>query len=205
MKLFLSSYWIPDVEKFVGFVGKEANAIKFGLILNAKDYRDTDYRNEKLIELTSYFSGLGFKVEEIDLRDYTDPQELQERLETFDVIWANGGNTYMLRYAIQKSGGNIAIPIAIKNGVIYGGDSAGSIVVGPTLKYFSGADDPTVAPNVIYDGLNIVDFSILPHWGSEEYGDVLGNIEKSLIDDEFKTLRLTNEEFVLVVDGQIVG
>jgi len=204
MKLYLSSYRIPDVERFVSFVGKEASVIKFGLILNAKDYRDSQYRNDKLIELTGYFSSLGFKVEEIDLRDYTDAKELQDRLEAFDVIWLNGGNTYMLRYAIQKSGGDSAISNAIKNGVIYGGDSAGSIVVGPTLKYYSGADDPAVVPNIIYDGLKIVDFSILPHWGSEEYGDVLEKIEKLLKEDSFNTFRLTDEEFILVEDGKIM-
>jgi dipeptidase E len=204
MKLYLSSYRIPDIKKFTDFVGKDAEAIRFGLVLNSKDYRDEEYRNEKLEELIKYFSGFGFIVEEIDLRNFSDSNKLQEKLMELDVVWMNGGNTYMLRYILSKSGCDSVLSNVLESGVVYGGDSAGAVVAGSTLKYYSGADDPAVVDNAIYEGLGLVDFSVLPHWGSAEYAPVLEKIESSLSADGIKTIRLTDEEFILVENGKIL-
>ena len=198
MKLYLSSFRIPNPKEFVEFVGKPASSIKFALILNSKDSRTHEYRQEKRDELFSYFGNLGFQVTEVDLREYHEPNTLETKLNEFDVIWFNGGNTYVLRSAIKKSGGDIAIPNALREGIIYGGDSAGSIVVGPTLRHYSGADDPTVAENVIYDGLGLVDFAVLPHWGSSEYAEILLNIEERLQEDGYTTKRLTDEQYLCI-------
>ena len=205
MKLYLSSYRIPDIKKFADFVGKDAEDIKFGLVLNSKDYRDKEYREEKLVELMEYFSAFGFDVEEIDLRDYSESDELEKKLMQFDVVWMNGGNTYMLRYMLSKSGCDSILRSVLEKGVVYGGDSAGAVVVGPTLKYYSGADDPAVVDNAIYEGLGLVDFSVLPHWASAEYAPVLDKIESSLNTDGIKTIRLTDEEFILVEVGKILN
>ena len=198
MKLFLSSFRIPNLEEFVRFVGKPASKIKFALILNSKDSRTLEYRNDKREELFSYFGNFGFEVSEIDLREYSDAETLENKLKEFDVVWFNGGNTYVLRSSIRKSGGDIAIPNALEAGVVYGGDSAGSIIVGPTLKHYSGADDPSAAENIIYEGLGLVEFSILPHWGSGEHGEILLKIESELQRDGFVTKRLTDEEYLCV-------
>ena len=42
-----------------------------------------------------------------------------------------------------------------------------------TLKHFDSADDPTQAKKIIYDGLGLTDFVVLPHWGSGEFGEIL--------------------------------
>jgi peptidase E len=87
--------------------------------------------------------------------------------------------------------------------VIYGGDSAGAIIAGPTLKYYDSADDPKLAQEAMYDALNLVDVAILPHWGSGEYGHVLGTIEEKLKADGYKTRRLTDNEYLLVENGKV--
>jgi len=43
-------------------------------------------------------------VDVIDLREYDDPDVLKARLASYDLIWAMGGNTYMLRYEMHRSG-----------------------------------------------------------------------------------------------------
>lgn len=119
------------------------------------------------------------------------------------MIWLNGGNTYCLRLALAESGADKVLLEALVNGIVYGGDSAGAIIAGPTLKYFDAADDISVVSEVMYDGLGLTDIAILSHWASEEYGHVLSGIEEKLKSDGYKTIRLKDEEYVMIEDGQI--
>jgi len=196
MKLYLSSYRIPDFQKFVDFVGKPAEEIRLGLILNAKDDKTREERAIKRDELIAYFQGLGFKTEEIDLRDYYLSGDIYLKFLEFDVVWLNGGNTYSLRSALALSKAEAPLKKALKSGVIYGGDSAGAIVAGPTLKYFDNVDDTTVVKNPVYDGLGFVDYAVLPHWNSEEYGESLKETERNLTNNGYNTVRVTNEEYL---------
>lgn len=203
MKLFLSSYRIPDPKVFCEFVGKKPTDIKFALILNSKDYKPADEREKKLFELLGYFRGFGFDVQELNLLNFDNPKDLLNELKKYDVLWFNGGNVYYLRWVISKVGGEEVIREALNDGVIYGGDSAGAIIAGPTLKYYDIADVPTFAPETIYDGLNLVDLAILPHWNSGDFGLVVKEVEDKLIKDGFKTKRLTDTEYLLVENGKI--
>jgi len=205
MKLYLSSYLIPDPKVFTDFVGKELSLIKIGLVTNAKDHKPTVERADKIKFLLEYFKGFGFKVEEINLLDHVEGNNLLERFKKFDVVWFVGGNTYSLRYAIKQSNCESILKQALNEGIIYAGDSAGAIIVGPTLKYFDAADDPHIVPEVIYDGLNIVDFAVLPHWDSPAFSHVLGDIETQLNNDGYKTIRLNDNEYLLVEDGKITN
>ncbi len=205
MKLYLSSYHIPNPQAFSEFVGKDLSSIKLGLIFNAKDHKTKEERVQKLAETIEYMSALGIKVEEVNLLDYIDkPEELLRKFKEFDILWFNGGNTYCLRWALAKSKSEEILREALESGVIYGGDSAGSIIVGPTLKYYDVADDPTRAPEAIYEGLNWVDVAVLPHWGSEEFGPVLGSIEDKLKADGYQTERLTDDEYLMFENGKRV-
>jgi dipeptidase E len=204
MKLYLSSYRIPDPKKFVDFVGKPASEIKFGLILNANDYKTSEERSAKRDELFKYYGEIGFSVEEIDLRDYFDKGDLYSKFKEFDVLWFKGGNIYLLRWVIAQSNAMQALKKVLKEGVVYGGESAGAIVAGPTLKYFEKADDPSVASEVFYDGLGLVDFSVLPHWDSEDFGEAVRTAKIKLEEDGFKTIKLDDNEFLLVENGKVV-
>lgn len=205
MKLYLSSYRIPDLKKFSSFVGGKPSDIKVGLILNAKDCKSTKDRSDKLKEMLGYFSEFGFQIDEIDLREYFNNDGLGEKLKDYDVIWVDGGNTYMLRWAIVQCCGEKAILDALESGVVYGGDSAGAIIVGPTLKYFDEADDPTVVPKTMYDGLGLIDFAVLPHWASEGFGEANKVVKRKLEEDGYKTIKLTDKEFLLVEGGDIIN
>lgn len=204
MKLYLSSYRIPNTKAFSEFVGKAPSQIRLALVLNAQDYKPKDMRAEKLEGLLKYFSNLGFCVEEINLLDYAnDNNGLFEKLKGFDVLWLNGGNVYYLRWVIEKSNAEKVLKEVLAGGVVYGGDSAGAIIAGPTLKYYETVDDPNIAPTLSYESLGLFDVSILPHWGSEKYHHVLENTEDHLQKDGFKTMRLSDFEYLLVDDGAI--
>lgn len=205
MKLFLSSNRIPDPVAFSHFVGKELKDIKLGLILNAKDYKTAEEREVKRVDINGYFSSLGIQVTDIDLRTYYENDGALEALSGFDVLWFNGGNTYTLRQAVENSKCENIVKELLTSNVVYGGDSAGAILAGPTLKYFDKADDPGVTEEPIYDGLNLVNFVVLPHWGSEKYDSSLKYAKTSLEKDGYKTVEITDEEYLLIDNGKILN
>lgn len=201
MKLYLSSYLIPDLNQFIEFVGKNPKSIKIGLIVNAKDDKELDEKKIKINRAKNYFKNLGFNVEKIDLKDYFDKDSLKETLMKYDVIWVIGGNTYSLRWAMEKSNFKNSMKNAFASGVIYAGDSAGAIVAGPTLKYFDIVDNASSPPETIYEGLNFVDFSILPHSDSDKFKEAIISIKKKLLNNNYKTINLNDNEFVLCENG----
>lgn len=206
MKFYFSSFRIPDIDIFASFVGKALPDISIGLILNAQDYKTDEKRAEKKQELFSYFKGLGFNIEEVDLREYDTEDELKSALKNYDVMWFNGGNTFCLRWVIDQSVLTKGLlKDVLKFGTVYAGDSAGAIIVGPTLKHFDAADDPDVVPEAIYDGLGLVDFVVLPHYESEKHGEIVKGIGKELEEDGRQTKPLTDEEFILMEDGEIIS
>lgn len=204
MKLYLSSNNIPDPEVFSKFVGKPLSEIRLGLILNAKDYKSSEERESKRKKINAFFTRLGMQVTDIDLRDYYNNGGVSSALKGYDVLWFNGGNTYMLRKAIERSGCEESLKELLKKGVVYGGDSAGAIIAGPTIRYFDVADDPVVADEVNWNGLNLIDFVVLPHWGSEKYDASLRYAQKHLEDDGFKTVEICDAQYLLIEDGKIL-
>ena len=203
MKLYLSSYLIPDPKAFADFVGKDLSSIKVGLVSNAKDYKSPSDRLESVQKVLGYFSAL-CQVEEIDLLKYPRGENLLDKFKEFDVIWLVGGNTYSLRWAIEQSSGKDVLKQALESGVIYGGDSAGAIIAGPTLKHFEKADDPTQAPEALYDGLGFVDVVVLPHWDSEAFHEIFVVAKEKLNAENYKTIELPDSGYVLVEDDKVI-
>ncbi len=162
MKLYLASYRMPTPDDFARLVGKEPAQTKLALINNAKDFLAKRARDFKDKDLLNYLKDKGFNTELLDLRDF-DEAELKTKLQEFDAVWAAGGNTFCLRYQMKRSGFENIIRELLENGLVYGGDSAGAIVMGPTLKGTETADEPKFAEQVIWKGLNLTDKIIIPH------------------------------------------
>jgi len=200
MKLFLSSQSISKEQAphFIKLVGKPASDIHVAVIENAADVeegpKDWLYRNRQMI------GSHGFSIEYVDLKQYAeDAESFQQKLATKDALWFGGGNMYYLRWLIQAMGiENILRSFAEEK--VYGGGSAGSIIVGPTLKHFETADDPNRAPEVLLDGLNFTRKVVLPHMDSEKYAPIMDGINRKLQADGFQTIPLTDAQ-ALVIDG----
>lgn len=173
MKLYLSSYRIPTPNDLARLLGKSLGEISVALIPNAKDYYIERARNFKVGDLVEYMQQLGLKVEVVDLRDNNDAIALKEKLAGHDLIWAMGGNTYILRYEMRRSGFEKVIGELLDKGVVYGGDSAGALVAGASIAGVESADEPEFAEGVIEEGLKLVPFAILPHVDNPEFTDVL--------------------------------
>jgi len=200
MKLFLSSLNVTPklAPHFFDLVDKPADQIRAALIQNAADVETgpKTWVEAQRIALEKYTGQLTI----IDLREYKNKRAaLQEILATQDVIWIGGGNTYYLRWLLHETHADELICDMVKNGVVYGGSSAGAIVAGPTLKYFETADDPMKAPEVLFDGLGLVDEVVVPHTDNALFSGVVGGIIERLDADNFHTVPLKDNQ-ALVID-----
>jgi dipeptidase E len=199
MKLYLASFGIrPQLAKeFLKLVDKPAQDIKFAYITNAADPYPPNKRGW-MDDVKKMFVDIGLKPKNVDLRNYSGPKILKADLSKYDVIWCGGGNTWYLRYVMRTSGFDQVIKELVTNGVVYGGDSAGAILMTPTLKYVDLIDEPEEAPERIEEGLDLVDFCIVPHWGNEKYAALLNQVRDGLVKDDYAVKTLTDEQAVIV-------
>jgi len=205
MKLYLSSYRIPTPSDLVQLLGKPLEQAVVALIPNAKDYYIDKARNFKIDDLISYMQELGLKVEVVDLRDYDSSRALKEKLASYDLIWAMGGNTYMLRYEMRRSGFEDAIKKLLEDGVVYAGDSAGALIAGVSIAGIESADEPEFAEEIIEDGLGLVPFAILPHVDNPEFASVLPifrSIHREVIELKDSQAVIFDGESHRVVEGK---
>ncbi len=201
MKLYLSSYRLGDNASNLAQLvsGKK----RIGVIRNALDFSDDRERLREGREREfSDLRNLGRFPEELDLRDYFDAQgELRRVVGEVDALWVVGGNTFVLRRAMQQSGFEAILLEKVQDErFVYAGYSAGICVLTPTLKGIHLVDDPDVIPDgyleqIIWDGLGLVPFCFAPHYRSDHPES--GLVEKSVeyfIDNKIPFIALHDGE-----------
>ncbi len=161
MKLYLSSYRVPHPEKLFALIGKAPNRATGAIITNAKDRKTPEQREEKLSLLETFLSSIGLtKTVRINL--YTDQFELAD----YDYIYVVGGNTFDLRRAMLETQFDEKLRRYLDDGGVYVGESAGAVVVGPSLRGFEIMDEAPTKPS--WEGLGIIDTILVPHNDSIE-------------------------------------
>ena len=194
MNLYLSSIGIPAPEELAALLGKSLDTTTVALIPNAKDYYSKRAWEFTINSRIDYMKSFGFNIEVVDLRDYTEKSSLNNKLSKYDLIWAMGGNTFMLRYEMKRSGFDEIILDLLNQGTVYGGDSAGALVAGLSINGIESADKPEFAEKVINSGIGIVPFSILPHVDNPGFAEAV---------PLFKTLH-QDEEIIELKDSQAI-
>lgn len=205
MKLYLASNGFPTRSQFKQLVGKDCGAARVAVIMNACDWRTVTERRVRYREMRARFKKLGIKPDVVDLRKFyrKSRTNLINKLMRYDLLWVRGGNSYFLRYVMKRSSFDEAIKIALAKGLVYAGQSAGSLVMGPTLKYIDRADDPGIAPRVVWQGIGLVKVVPLPHWQSPLIKKEIAYAFRSLRRDGKKVVRLRDTEALLVVGRRL--
>ena len=199
MKLFLSSVSIADANQqaFLDLVGKDAQDISVALIENGADMYTSDHR-EWVDRARGMIQATVGKVVRFDLRDYSNAGVVKNDLSKFDVIWVGGGNAFYLRWLSRQSGFDVAIKDLIAKGIVYGGDSAGAIIAGPTIDNFQLADTPEDAPEVILDGFGLTDIVPIPHYGNQKYGHIMRAIEDKFKLSGYRAVPIADEQAIII-------
>ncbi len=203
MKFYLSSYKLGNETDKLKELIRQGNK-KVAYIPNALDFSlDVERRAQSEQTDIEDLQSLGLDVDRIDLRNFfSNKEELKEKLNLYDVFWVRGGNVFVLRQAMSLSGFDYILKNLTHKNIIYGGYSAGVCVLSPTLKGFGLMDDPSQKPygndiETIWDGLGLIDFSIVPHFQSDHRES----------DDANKVVEyLTTEKisFKAIKDGEVI-
>lgn len=145
---------------------------------------------------------LGLIVEELDVATET-LEEITATLKKNDFIYVTGGNTFFLLQELKRSGADKLILAEIAKKKLYIGESAGAVIMSPNISYIQSMDSAKKATNLTnYDALNLVDFSILPHYNNVPFKEVT---QKIVADYAGKpTMRpISNQEAIFVRDKEV--
>ncbi len=206
MRLYLASVDLgPDAARVLEIVEPSA---RVAVIMNAWD-GDPGSRSEEASQLLAQFARLGLGASELDLRDHfgdvTDVH-LRRRLDGIGLVFAHGGNTFVLRRAMRASCFDQVIRELVgADRVAYGGESAGAIVAGPTLRGLELGDDASIVPRgyprvVEWTGLGLVDWVPLPHADTDWWAPKARLVRNALV-EQGVAARLLDDDDVVVVRG----
>lgn len=195
-----------DPDLFVRVVGGPG---RIAVIANAADAWPASARRSAVSSEFGPLRSRGFTPEEVDLRDHLDdPESLRTRLGEFTSVWVRGGNTFVLRAQLARSGGDTVLTDLVRrNRLAYAGYSAGACVVTPSLRGIEFSDDPgevlgTCGTEVRWDGLGWIDHAIVPHAGPSALAD--DGVEQSLRylrDNAVPFVALTDDDALVVETG----
>lgn len=168
MRLYLSSMDLgAHPERLVSLAGGRARAM---IIMNALD-NFPDERRHFFTTGKQALENLGFIADELDLRTCFDaPGQLAQALEGTGLLWVNGGNTFLLRRAMARSGFDSVVRALLdRDQLVYGGFSAGVCAIAPSLRGIEFLDDPYAlaegySPEPIWEGLGLIDYHVAVHY-----------------------------------------
>ncbi len=202
MKLFLTSAGLPPetIEEFLRLLNRKPEETNVCFIATAshpgEDKRYVEKDRERLSEI-------GFKVTELDLKEENE-ESLKDKLENFDVIFVEGGNTFYLLKYIKESGFDKALKLFLDKGGIYLGVSAGTIVAGLNID---SANWKHMNRNIVdlkdLTGLKLVPFVFSVHIDESN----IDTIKKCANKADYPVIALTDKQALLVENGvkRIVG
>lgn len=137
------------------------------------------------------YSNLGYKrFRCFDLDEKYKLNSLDELLKC-NLIHIPGGNTFDLLNLINKYNLLDKLRLFVKNGGVLVGVSAGSILISPSISVAKFADE-NVEDIENLNALNLIDFTLKPHWQNWE--------DKSLLFKEFS--RDSNLKVYTLKDGE---
>ena len=210
MRLYLSSFRIGTrSDQLVRLTGDHA---RVAVIANAMDAAPPDVRRSGVELEMRALAALGLDPVELDLREYfSNPTTIRERLREFDAAWLRGGNVFTLRYAMAKSGADVAfVDLLSDDAIVYAGYSAGPCVLAPSLEGFERVDSPDQVQSLygdapIFEGLGVVDFAFVPHVDSPDHpeSEDMNKVIRSLQERHVAHRTLRDGEVLSVDQGVI--
>ena len=192
--MILTSSLYESIELVKKFLDKNTESKKILFIPTATNV--DEYK--KYIHLTQKaFEDFGYEVENFDVSIFSE-EIAKEKLSEAKIVFISGGNTFYLLQELKRKNLITYLKERIENGLLYIGESAGSVIAAPDIEYASVIDDKTVATELDdYAGLNLVDFYIVPHFEEEPFVESSRNTVE-LYKDKLDLKLINNKEAILV-------
>lgn len=204
MRLYLSSFRMGDHPEHLAALagGSGRSAV---VIANALDDAPAGVRRRGVEDELAGLAALGFEAVELDLRDYDgDQQRLRRDLGGTGLAWVRGGNVFMLRYALFRSGGDVVVrDLVAADALVYAGYSAGACVLSPGLRGLEAVDDAGAVRRAygaepVWDGLGLLGEAFVPHYRSP------GHPETAAIERVVARYQADGTPYRALRDGQVL-
>ena len=192
--MILTSSLYESIELVKKFLDKNTESKKILFIptaANVEEYKKYMHLTQKA------FEDFGYKVENFDVSIFSE-KIAKEKLSEAKIVFISGGNTFYLLQELKRKNLIPYLKERIENGLLYIGESAGSVIAAPDIEYASIVDDKTLATELDdYTGLNLVDFYIVPHFEEEPFVEGSRNMVE-LYKDKLDLKLINNKEAILV-------
>jgi len=192
--MILTSSLYESIELVKKFLDKNTESKKILFIptaANVEEYKKYMHLTQKA------FEDFGYEVENFDVSVFSE-EIAKEKLSEAKIVFISGGNTFYLLQELKRKNLITYLKERIENGMLYIGESAGSVIAAPDIEYASVIDDETVATELDdYAGLNLVDFYIVPHFEEEPFVESSRNTVE-LYKDKLDLKLINNKEAILV-------
>ncbi|MFA7300812.1 MAG: peptidase E [Candidatus Shapirobacteria bacterium] len=203
MRLLLTSAGLSNLsitKAIEKLLGKPTKGVKLAFIPTAANVESGD--KSWMIEDLNNFQKAGFQVDIVDISAISKDVWLP-RLQEAEVLFLGGGNTFHLMHWVKQSGLQDELPALLKTRV-YAGISAGSCIAGPTIYNSVQNLFGEKYELEIKDGLNLVNFQIIPHLNSLYFE----KIRKENLEEASKELKepvyAIDDKSTVLVDGENV-
>ena len=179
------------VKKFLNEKTESKKILFIPTATNVDEYK-------KYIHLTQkVFEDFGYEVENFDISVFSE-ETVKEKISETKIIFVSGGNTFYLLQELKKKNLISYLREKIENGLLYIGESAGSVITAHNIEYADIVDDKALATELNdYTGLNLVDFYVVPHFEEEPFVESSRKVVE-LYKDKLDLKVINNKEVVLV-------
>ena len=179
------------VKKFLNEKTESKKILFIPTATNVDEYK-------KYIHLTrKVFEDFGYEVENFDISVFSE-ETVKEKISETKIVFVSGGNTFYLLQELKKKNLISYLRKKIENGLLYIGESAGSVITAPNIGYADIVDDKALATELNdYTGLNLVDFYVVPHFEEEPFVESSRKVVE-LYKDKLDLKVINNKEVVLV-------
>lgn len=142
------------------------------------------------------FKKMGANLTEIDISK-EDFKTIEAVFEETDVIYFTGGNSFFLIDQLRKTGVDKLLKKELKKGKLMIGESAGSVICALSISYIEIMDEkPEDYSQIDDNGLNLIDFYVLPHYLTSPFKKITATILKKFSD--LKICPINNHQAIMV-------
>lgn len=197
-KMFLSSSFKDSYSLLSDFAGESLKGKCVTFFPTASAVEEVTHYVEAAKEA---FRQLGMQLETVQI-DEQSAEKIAQMIKQNDVIYVSGGNTFYLLQELRKHRLDNVLKEEINNGKLYIGESAGSIIMAPSIEFISLMDDQKKAPELSsFQGFNEISCYPVPHM----HNTYLGEAAQLIMEKYQQTLDLcplTDEQALLVTGEQ---
>ncbi|MEK7075212.1 MAG: Type 1 glutamine amidotransferase-like domain-containing protein [Patescibacteria group bacterium] len=140
----------------------------------------------------------GFDIFEYSITGRSYEQIKNDLIES-DVIYVEGGSLVYMMNQVRLTGFDVFLREFVQNGGVYIGTSTGSFIaakdISPGLALESYIED-----NFDPKGIGLVNFLVMPHWGTDEFKDAYQKVPAFAYKMKTPMIILTDTQYVQVND-----